>query len=41
MVNLATGQQMVAFMKSKGVKVKALTAAQIRQGSTAASRSRA
>ena len=32
MVNLATGQQMVAFMKSKGVKVKALTAAQIRQG---------
>jgi hypothetical protein len=32
MVNLATGQQMVAFMRSKGVKVKALTAPQIRQG---------
>jgi hypothetical protein len=32
MVNLATGQQMVAFLKSKGVNVKALTAAQIRQG---------
>jgi Animal haem peroxidase len=33
MVSLATGQQMVAFLKSKGVNVKALTAAQIRQGS--------
>ena len=32
MVNLATGQQMVAFLKSKGVNVKPLTAAQIRQG---------
>jgi hypothetical protein len=32
MVNLATGQQMVAFLKSKGVNVKALTAAEIRQG---------
>jgi hypothetical protein len=32
MVNLATGQQMVAFLKGKGVNVKALTAAQIRQG---------
>ena len=32
MVNLATGQQMVTFLKSKGVNVKALTAAQIRQG---------
>ena len=32
MVNLATGQQMVAFLKSKGVNVKALTDAQIREG---------
>jgi Animal haem peroxidase len=32
MVNLATGQQMVAFLKGKGVNVKALTAAEIRQG---------
>jgi Animal haem peroxidase len=32
MVNLATGQQMVAFLKTKGVNVKPLTAAQIRQG---------
>ena len=33
MVNLATGQQMVQFLKSNGVNVKALTDAQIRQGS--------
>jgi hypothetical protein len=32
MVNLATGQQMVAFLRSQGVNVKALTAAEIRQG---------
>jgi hypothetical protein len=32
MVNLATGQQMVTFLKGKGVNVKALTDAQIRQG---------
>ena len=33
MVKLATGQQMVTFMKSKGVNVTKLTAAQIRNGS--------
>ena len=33
MVSLATGQQMVALMKSKGVDVKPLTKAQIRDGS--------
>jgi hypothetical protein len=32
MVNLATGQQMVTFMKGNGVNVKALTPEQIRQG---------
>jgi hypothetical protein len=32
MVSLASGQQMVAFMKSKGVNVTALTKAQIRDG---------
>ena len=32
MVNLATGQQMVTFLNSRGVKVKALTAEEIRQG---------
>jgi Animal haem peroxidase len=36
MVSLATGQQMVALMKSKGVTVKPLTKAQIRDGSGAA-----
>ena len=41
MVNLATGQQMVTFLKSKGVNVKALTDAQIRQGSGGGARSRA
>lgn len=32
MVNLATGQQMVTFLHSKGVNVKPLTAEEIRQG---------
>ena len=32
MVNLATGQQMVTFMKSKGIAVTKLTKAQIRDG---------
>jgi hypothetical protein len=32
MVNLATGQQMVSFLKSKGVNATALTKAQIRDG---------
>jgi hypothetical protein len=36
MVSLATGQQMVALMKSKGVTVKPLTKGQIRDGSGAA-----
>src|SRR6185312_4484278 len=40
MVNLATGQQMVQFLKSNGVNVKALTDAQIRQGSGDGSPSR-
>ena len=33
MVNLATGQQMVTFLKNKGVNVTKLTAAQLRNGS--------
>jgi hypothetical protein len=33
MVNLATGQQMVTFLKSKGVDLKGLTKAEIRDGS--------
>jgi hypothetical protein len=37
MVRLASGQQMVAFLKSKGVTVKALTKAQIRDGQDGAS----
>jgi Animal haem peroxidase len=36
MVKLATGQQMVAFMKSKGVNVTKLTNAQIRDGNNGA-----
>jgi len=36
MVKLATGQQMVAFMKSKGVNVTKLTKAQIRDGKNGA-----
>ena len=32
MVSLATGQQMAAFMRSKGVSVTTLTKAQIRDG---------
>ncbi len=37
MVKLATGQQMAAFMRSKGVNVATLTRAQIRNGSNGAS----
>jgi hypothetical protein len=37
MVKLATGQQMVSFMKSKGVAVTALTKAQILNGNNGAS----
>jgi hypothetical protein len=37
MVKLATGQQMVTFMKNKGVNVTKLTNAQIRDGSGGAS----
>ena len=37
MVRLATGQQMVTFMKSKGVDVTKLTNAQIRDGNNGAS----
>jgi Animal haem peroxidase len=37
MVKLATGQGMVTFLKSRGVSVKALTAAQIRDGDGGAS----
>jgi hypothetical protein len=36
MVRLATGQQMVRFLKNKGVNVTALTAAQIRNGNNGA-----
>jgi len=36
MVRLATGQQMATFMKSKGVTLTKLTAAQIREGKTGA-----
>ena len=36
MVRLATGQQMVAFLKGKGVSVSALTRAQIRDGNNGA-----
>jgi hypothetical protein len=36
MVRLATGQQMVAFLKSKGVNVKALTKTQLRGGNNGA-----
>src|SRR4029079_3276643 len=36
MVNLATGQQMVTFLKSKGLNPTKLTAAQIRNGSNGA-----
>jgi hypothetical protein len=36
MVKLATGQQMVALLKSKGVSVTALTEAQIRDGTSGA-----
>jgi Animal haem peroxidase len=36
MVNLATGQQMVQFLKNKGVTVTKLTAAQIREGNDGA-----
>jgi hypothetical protein len=36
MVGLATGQQMVAFMKRKGVNVKRLTRAQLRDGKNGA-----
>ena len=32
MVRLATGQQMATFLKSKGVILTKLTAAQIREG---------
>jgi len=37
MVKLATGQKMVTFLKSKGVNVTKLTAAQIREGKNGAS----
>jgi len=37
MVKLATGQKMAAFLRSKGVDVKTLTAAQIREGKNGAS----
>jgi hypothetical protein len=37
MVKLATGQQMAAFLRSKGVNVKTLTKAQIRNGNNGAS----
>jgi hypothetical protein len=37
MVRLATGQQMVTFMKGKGVNVTKLTNAQIRDGNNGAS----
>ena len=36
MVNLATGQQMVTFLKNKGLNTTRLTAAQIRNGSNGA-----
>ena len=36
MVNLATGQQMVTFLKRKGLNPTKLTAAQIRDGSNGA-----
>lgn len=37
MVRLATGQQMVAFLKSRGVNVTKLTRAQVRDGASGAS----
>ena len=37
MVKLATGQQMVAFLKGKGVRLRTLTSAQIRNGDGGAS----
>jgi hypothetical protein len=37
MVNLATGQQMVTFLKGKGITLNGLTKAQIRDGSNGAS----
>jgi hypothetical protein len=37
MVKLATGQKLAAFLRSKGVDVKTLTAAQIREGKDGAS----
>src|SRR5262249_36380193 len=37
MVKLATGQQMAAFLKSKGVDVTKLTKAQLREGNNGAS----
>ena len=36
MVNLATGQQMVTFLKNKGLSLTKMTAAQIRNGSDGA-----
>ena len=36
MVKLATGQKMVTFMKNRGVNVRALTKAQIRNGNNGA-----
>lgn len=40
MVNLATGQQMVGFLSRRGVRVRALSAAQIRDGNGGASLAR-
>lgn len=40
MVQLATGQQMVRFLRRRGVRVRALTAAQIRDGRRGASLAR-
>ena len=37
MVKLATGQQMVTFLKGKGVRLRTLTSAQIRNGDDGAS----
>jgi hypothetical protein len=40
MVNLATGQQMVRFLRRRGVRVRALTSAQLRDGRGGASLAR-